>query len=266
MAPGSCSPAATSFGPDGGGQDGRHGRGDSSSTSPRWPPSAPFAEQWDGPLDLLINNAGVMAPPQAAHDRRRLRAAVRHEPPGPLRPHRPAAARAARGRGAAGSSRCRRSRITAGPKAVLDGNAGAAYNPQQAYSNSKLANLLFALELQRELERARPAASPRRPRTPGCRRPACSPTARAWARTRSCAWSGRCSCASSPSRPRPARGRSLYAATEAAPGSYTGPQRFGETRGRIGPARLSRLAQDERLARKLWHVSEELTGFRYAWP
>jgi hypothetical protein len=58
----------------------------------------------------------------------------------------------------------------------------------------------------------------------------------------------------------------LYAAVEAAPGSYTGPQRFGETRGRIGTARQSELAQDEKLARRLWHRSEELTGFRYTWP
>jgi hypothetical protein len=57
----------------------------------------------------------------------------------------------------------------------------------------------------------------------------------------------------------------LYAATEAEPGSYTGPQLFGETRGRIGPARLSAQAQDEKLGRRLWQVSEEMTGFRYDW-
>jgi hypothetical protein len=55
----------------------------------------------------------------------------------------------------------------------------------------------------------------------------------------------------------------LYAATEAAPGSYTGPQWFGETRGPIGAARLSPYAQDEKLARRLWQVSEEMTGLRY---
>ncbi len=35
-------------------------------------------------LDGLVNNAGVMAPPRE-RDRRRLRVAARHEPPGPLR-------------------------------------------------------------------------------------------------------------------------------------------------------------------------------------
>ena len=58
----------------------------------------------------------------------------------------------------------------------------------------------------------------------------------------------------------------LYAATDAPPGSYTGPQRLRETRGAIGPARMSDLAADARLAYKLWGVSEDLTGFRYAWP
>jgi hypothetical protein len=57
----------------------------------------------------------------------------------------------------------------------------------------------------------------------------------------------------------------LYAATEAEPGSYTGPGRFGETRGAIGPAKLQPLAQDEALARQLWQVSEELTGLHYPW-
>jgi hypothetical protein len=58
----------------------------------------------------------------------------------------------------------------------------------------------------------------------------------------------------------------LYAATEAEAGTYTGPQRLGETRGEIGPARRSQLAQDETLARRLWHTSEALTGLQYSWP
>ncbi len=57
----------------------------------------------------------------------------------------------------------------------------------------------------------------------------------------------------------------LFAATVAEPGSYTGPQRFGETRGPVGPAKVSALAQDDVLARRLWSISVELTGFRYLW-
>ncbi len=51
-----------------------------------------------GGLDLLINNAGVMAPPRRA-DGRRLRAAARHQPPRPLRADRAAAGADARARG-----------------------------------------------------------------------------------------------------------------------------------------------------------------------
>ena len=52
----------------------------------------------------------------------------------------------------------------------------------------------------------------------------------------------------------------LYAATEAAPGSYSGPHRPREIRGPVGEAKLSTLAQDETLAALLWERSEELTG------
>ena len=57
----------------------------------------------------------------------------------------------------------------------------------------------------------------------------------------------------------------LYAATEAEPGSYTGPQRLREQRGPVGPARRQRRARDEQLAQKLWALSEEKTGVSYAW-
>ena len=55
----------------------------------------------------------------------------------------------------------------------------------------------------------------------------------------------------------------LYAATTAPPGSYTGPQRLGESRGPIGPAAMSAFAQDAGLAERLWERSEELTGVCY---
>ena len=58
----------------------------------------------------------------------------------------------------------------------------------------------------------------------------------------------------------------LYAATEAEPGSYTGPQHLRESRGPVGPARRQRLARDPDLAAALWELSEEQTGVRYPWP
>ncbi|KPL29902.1 short-chain dehydrogenase [Streptomyces anulatus] len=54
----------------------------------------------------------------------------------------------------------------------------------------------------------------------------------------------------------------LYAATlpDAPGGSYYGPSRLGETRGAPAPARKSRLAQDPVMARALWDESARLTG------
>lgn len=59
---------------------------------------------------------------------------------------------------------------------------------------------------------------------------------------------------------------SLYAATEAEPRSYTGPQHLRESRGPVGPARLSSYAADPALAEQLWERSEEWTGVRFTFP
>jgi NAD(P)-dependent dehydrogenase (short-subunit alcohol dehydrogenase family) len=223
-----------------------------------------FGNSWNGRLDLLVNNAGVMAPPKPAvtRDGFELQFGTNHlghfALTGLLLP---ALLEAPAARVVTVSSIAHHG----GTADVLGGNAGPGYHPQHAYSNSKLANLLFALELQR------------------------AAAARGLSLTSVAAHPGVCSTglvgdpqgmgastfmrtvapmlvkvftqsAAAGARP------TLYAATQAEPGSYTGPQRFGETRGRIGPARLSPFARDERLARRLWQVSEDLTGLRYPWP
>jgi NAD(P)-dependent dehydrogenase (short-subunit alcohol dehydrogenase family) len=223
-----------------------------------------FAESWDGPLHLLINNAGVMAPPKFATtaDGFERQFGTNHLGhfvlTGLLLP---ALVASGAGRVVTVASIAHHG----GTDAVLDGNVGGAtYNAQQTYSQSKLANLLFALELHREL------VAHELPVTSTAAHPGVSATGLVADRegmgaspllrvvappflkifTQSAAAGARAT---------------LYAATEAAPGSYTGPQWFGETRGPIGPAKLSSYAQDEKLARRLWQVSEELTGFRYEW-
>ncbi|HEY0904486.1 MAG TPA: hypothetical protein VGE14_11405, partial [Marmoricola sp.] len=55
----------------------------------------------------------------------------------------------------------------------------------------------------------------------------------------------------------------LYAATLAEPGSYTGPRWLAEWRGPIGPARLSRHAADDALAASLWELSTDKTGVTF---
>ncbi len=56
----------------------------------------------------------------------------------------------------------------------------------------------------------------------------------------------------------------LYAATapEAVGGGYYGPQGRGERKGPPGPARMSDEARDEGAARRLWEEAERLTGLR----
>jgi NAD(P)-dependent dehydrogenase (short-subunit alcohol dehydrogenase family) len=109
---------------------------------------AALAESWDGPLDLLINNAGVMAPPKwrSTSDGFELQFGTNHLGHFALTGRLlPALLAAPAGRVVSVSSL----RHRAGTAAVLQGNPQQGYQPHLAYANSKLANLLFGLELQR---------------------------------------------------------------------------------------------------------------------
>lgn len=220
-----------------------------------------FADAWSGPLHLLINNAGVMAPPKLSYteDGFERQFGTNHLGhfvlTGLLLP---SLIESGDGRVVTVASVAHHG----GTEAVIDGNLGEGYHPQRTYENSKLANLLFAMELHRELTtRGLPVVST-------AAHPGVSATglvgdregmgASAFMRVAGTLFV-RLFTQSATAGARAV----LYAATEAEPGSYTGPQRFGETRGSIGPARLSPLAQDEKLARRLWQVSEEMTGLRY---
>ncbi len=215
------------------------------------------------PLDLLVNNAGVVAPPRRSFtaDGFERQFGTNHlghfALTGLLVP---ALLRAAQPRVVTVSSIAHFD----GRADVIDGNAIGPYRPGHAYANSKLANLLFALELQRratarDLSLTSTAAHPGLASTGLVRNPdgigvnslvrTIGPVL-VKAFTQPAAVGARAS---------------VYAATVAAPGSYVGPQHFGQSRGPIGPARMSSLARDETLARRLWEVSEELTGLRYPW-
>jgi NAD(P)-dependent dehydrogenase (short-subunit alcohol dehydrogenase family) len=223
-----------------------------------------FGEGWQEPVHLLVNNAGVMAPPRRASTRDgfELQFGTNHLGhfvlTGLLLPW---LLRDADARVVTVSSLSH----FGGRTDVLRANDTGSYRPQRAYANSKLATLLFALELQRR------AATYGVPLTSTAAHPGICATglfadpegigAIRVVRTFAPAFVTvffQSAAAGAVSV--------LYAATAAEPGSYTGPQRFRETRGPIGPAKTSRLAHDESLARRLWSVSEELTGFRYPWP
>lgn len=130
-----------------------------------------------------------------------------------------------------------------------------------AYGRSKLANLLFARELQRRLAVAGAEA------VSVAAHPGLSPTA---------LWHG-----DAPALVRPlvaaglrflarpaaeAAWPSLRAATDprVAGGAYLGPSERFESRGAPGAARSSRVSRDRAAQARLWELSEELTGVRYA--
>jgi NAD(P)-dependent dehydrogenase (short-subunit alcohol dehydrogenase family) len=223
-----------------------------------------FAEGIDEPIDILINNAGVMSPPRRTMtaDGFELQFATNHlghfALTGLLLPQ---LLQTERPRVVTVSSIAHRG----GGADVIDANAAGPYNPSHAYANTKLANLLFAQELQRR------AAAIGSPLTSTAAHPGLSMTGlfrdpEGLGASRVIRLLGTpvalviAQSAAAGARP------TVYAATLAEPGSYTGPQHLGETRGPIGPAALSELAADSRLAHKLWGVSEDLTGLRYRWP
>lgn len=128
------------------------------------------------------------------------------------------------------------------------------YKPWREYSQSKLANLIFALELQRRLTQGghaviSTAAHPGSTQTDLQRHSGfLSFFVGLWSNT-------------------PAQGAlpTLYAATapEAEPGGYYGPDGFYEAKGYPAPAKVMPQAKDEETARRLWEAGETVTGVRY---
>ena len=221
-----------------------------------------FAARWDGPLDLLVNNAGLMRPPhyRETTDGHELMFGTNHLGHFALTGRLlPALLSAPAPRVVTIASVAHHS----GNDGVLAGNPPEGYRPEEYYGNSKLANLLFARELQR---RATEAGSTL---VSTAAHPGVSATNLVGSPDgMGASWVVRhvvgpyvlplvFQSAAAGANP------TLYAATVAEPGSYTGPQRFGEWRGPIGPARLSRYAADEELGRKLWTLSEEKTGVTF---
>jgi len=128
------------------------------------------------------------------------------------------------------------------------------YRPWAAYGQSKLANMLFALELQRRL-----AASGSQVRAtaahPGWTATDLQRTT-AWVRLLNPLFGMK-----------PAGGAlpTLRAATDPAAqgGSYWGPRGLLEISGPPVPARIPKHAQDEAVAARLWQISEALTGVAF---
>lgn len=221
-----------------------------------------FADRWEGPLDLLVNNAGVMRPPAyvETEDGHELMFGTNHYGHFALTGRLlPALLAAPAPRVVTVASIAH----LGGDSAVVEANPRASYEPRKDYCQSKLANVMFALELH---ERALAAGS-RLVSTgahPGVSNTGLVPDPNGMG-------------ANPFNRyvapllmpiifQSAARGAdpSLYAATLAEPGSYTGPQRLGESRGPIGPARINKVARDATLRARLWEMSESATGVTFA--
>jgi NAD(P)-dependent dehydrogenase (short-subunit alcohol dehydrogenase family) len=213
-----------------------------------------FAAAWDGDIDLLINNAGVMVPPLSrTAEGFELQFATNHL-------------------GHFALTNLLLERVTGRVVTVSSGahRFGSIdfddlnwerrpYRASRAYGQSKLANLLFTAELQRRLAAAgssviATAAHPGYAATNlqfhserraldllmGAGNRVIAQDERAGALP------------------------TLYAAVADVPGdSYAGPGGLMEMRGKPKLVGRSKAARDRDVARRLWEVSEELTGVRF---
>jgi NAD(P)-dependent dehydrogenase (short-subunit alcohol dehydrogenase family) len=214
-----------------------------------------FADAWEGELDVLVNNAGVMAVPERrTADGFELQIATNHLGPFALTnlllPHVTDRVVTV----SSGAHRMGRIRLD-----DLNWERGR-YHRWTAYGQSKLANLLFTLELQRRLTEA---GSP-------VRAVAAHP---GWAatnlqsRTENALQNAAMAIANRVIAQSDEMGAlpTLFAATQDVPGgAYVGPDGIGEQRGHPKLVGRSGAASDADTARRLWELSELLTGV--TWP
>jgi NAD(P)-dependent dehydrogenase (short-subunit alcohol dehydrogenase family) len=220
-----------------------------------------FADRFSGPLDVLVNNAGVMTPPKyrETDDGFELQFGTNHlghfALTGLLLPH---LLQAEAPRVVPVASIAHHS----GDESVLDGNPETSYKPSHDYGNTKLANLLFGRELQRRSEAsgsklvvsmAHPGVSATNLVTSPDGMGANPVVRRVMPYVLPIIFQSGAAGANPV----------LWAATYGEPGGYVGPQRFREVRGRLGNAKLSRHARNDDLAGRLWTVSEQHTGVSY---
>jgi NAD(P)-dependent dehydrogenase (short-subunit alcohol dehydrogenase family) len=213
-----------------------------------------FAAAWDGEIDVLINNAGVMVPPLTrTAEGYELQFGTNHlghfALTNLLLEH-------ITGRVVTVSSAAHRS----GSIDFDDLNwEHKPYKPWRAYRQSKLANLLFTAELQRRLARAesdvRATAA-----HPGYAATNLQSRSGRWALDLLMAITNRLIAQDDNGGALP----TLYAVVADIPGnSFAGPGGLLEQRGAPKLVGRSAAAQDMNIARRLWDVSEELTGVRF---
>ncbi len=214
------------------------------------------------PLDLLIDNAGVMAPPKRLQTEDGFELQFGTNVLGhfaltallfPLL------------QAAPGNPRIVTIASIAHKRAKIDFDdlmAHHSYDPMRSYGQTKLANLLVAFELDRRLREAHSpilsvAAHPGVAKTNLLETGDYPRLVKAIRRTANSLIGKVMNTDAEGAIP------TLFAATalDAASGGYYGPQGFQETRGGdVGPAKIALQAKDKAVAKRLWSVCEELTG------
>jgi len=220
-------------------------------------------ETYDG-IDVLCNNAGVMAiPRQETADGFEMQLGVNHLGHFALTGHLLPALRASEGesRVVTQSSQAH----TAGEMDFSDLQSEREYGKWSAYGRSKLANLLFAYELQRRLAEAGDDVV-----SVACH-PGYADTDLQFRGPREMGSSvrmGVMKVANALLGQSAERGAlpMLFAATseEVTGGEYVGPSGFMDMRGSPEFQQSNAASRDEGDAERLWTVSEELTGVEYA--
>jgi NAD(P)-dependent dehydrogenase (short-subunit alcohol dehydrogenase family) len=211
-------------------------------------------------LDILINNAGVMTPPtrKTTRDGFELQFGTNHLGHFALTAHLlPLLRKGAGPRVICLSSLAARQ----GKINFADLQAERSYRPTAAYSQSKLACLIFAIELERRSELAGWGVSSIASH-PGLSRTdlvANGPGSASVFGVIGTILPFLFQSAEQGALP------TLFAATslEAKGGSYYGPDRMGGMKGYPAPSKISPQAQDATVARRLWEVSEHLTGVTF---
>lgn len=135
------------------------------------------------------------------------------------------------------------------------------YAPMQAYTQSKGANLLFALELDRRLQASgqKAISIARHPGYTNTSLQSTGPT-------------GFFNFIYKFTNPLLAQDPSTgalptvlaAAGTEAKRGGYYGPQKMAETRGAVGDAKVASYVLNKETAKRLWDESEKLVGYQWA--
>lgn len=228
-----------------------------------------FAASQQHPLHILINNAGVMAPPrrQETADGFELQFGTN------VLGHFTLTALLLPALQQAVADSAERPRIVTiasiahkrGSINLADLNFTAGYAPMKSYQQSKLANLMLSFELDRRLRAAglpimSVAAHPGVAHTPLFSKGDYSAIERGVRKLLGEAIELFLNTAAEGALP------TLYAATssDAEDGGYYGPQGFEEMRGEhVGPAKVANQARDKMVATELWSRCESMTSTRF---